>query len=122
MSEPASDDLIAHYDECAQDITFLFTASEAKRLIARIRQQDITLRIHDAEVDLLDERIAEKDTEIERLREAAISTTASLVAAVSLLKRGSKKAAPSDVMFDLMIADYEVSIERARAALKGGEA
>lgn len=43
---------------------------------------------------------------------------ASLVAAVSLLKRGSKKAAPSDRMFDQMIADYERSIERGRAALK----
>ena len=47
-----------------------------------------------------------------------IDVLASLVAAVSLLKRGSKKAAPSDKMFDMMIADYERSIERGRAALK----
>ncbi|TGV26365.1 hypothetical protein [Mesorhizobium sp. M4B.F.Ca.ET.143.01.1.1] len=42
---------------------------------------------------------------------------ASLVASVSLLKRGNKKAAPSDKMFDIMISDYEKSIERARRFL-----
>jgi hypothetical protein len=42
---------------------------------------------------------------------------ASLVAAVSLLKRGPKYAAPSDKMFDLMILDYERTIERGRAYL-----
>jgi hypothetical protein len=45
---------------------------------------------------------------------------ASLVAAVSLLKRGgkaAKKAAPSDKMFDQMILDYERAIEQGRAAL-----
>lgn len=54
-----------------------------------------------------------------RLSEALRSTLASLVAAVSLLKRGSKKAAPSNKMFDQMILDYEKSIEEARAALAG---
>lgn len=54
-----------------------------------------------------------------RLSEALRGATASLVAAVSLLKRGSKKAAPSDKMFDQMILDYEKSIEEARAALSG---
>ena len=45
---------------------------------------------------------------------------ASLVAAVSLLKRSpSKAAAPSNRMFDMMIADYERSIERGRASLGG---
>lgn len=51
-------------------------------------------------------------------KDIVIDLLASLVAAVSLLKRGSKKAAPSDRMFDQMIADYERSIERGRAALK----
>ena len=50
-----------------------------------------------------------------------IDVLASLVAAVSLLKRGSKRADPSDRMFDLMIADYERSIERGRSALSVGE-
>ena len=51
-------------------------------------------------------------------REPVVDLLASLVGAVSLLKRGSKKAAPSDRMFDQMIADYEAAIERGRAALK----
>lgn len=51
-------------------------------------------------------------------RSVVIDLLASLVAAVSLLKRGSKKAAPSNRMFDQMIADYERAIERGRAALK----
>lgn len=55
------------------------------------------------------------------LLESAKSTTAALVAAVSLLKRGSKKAAPSDKMFDTMIADYENAIEAARAAISQAE-
>lgn len=51
------------------------------------------------------------------LREAATDTLASLVAAVSLLERGGKRAAPSDKMFHTMLADYNASIKRARAAL-----
>src|ERR1700760_3421370 len=38
-----------------------------------------------------------------------------LIAAVSLLKHGGKKAAPSNKMFDQMILDYEQSIARGRA-------
>jgi hypothetical protein len=49
-------------------------------------------------------------------REALLDVTASLVAAVSLLRRGGKKAAPSDRMFEQMLLDYENSIERGRAA------
>ena len=50
-------------------------------------------------------------------RKIIMDVTAHLVAAVSLLKRGGKKAAPSDKMFTQMIKDYEASIDRARAAL-----
>jgi hypothetical protein len=56
------------------------------------------------------------------LREGAVDVTASLVAAVYLLKHGGKKAAPSDKMFGQMVLDYEASIERARAALATAEA
>jgi len=59
--------------------------------------------------------VKDDETVVEALR----GTTASLVAAVSLLKRGSKKAAPSNKMFDQMIRDYSKSIEGARAALSG---
>ncbi len=46
-----------------------------------------------------------------------VDLLASLVAASSLLKSGSKKAAPSDRMFDQMLVDYERSVERGRAFL-----
>jgi hypothetical protein len=58
--------------------------------------------------------------EPQNVREAFMQVLASLVAAVSLLKRGgktAKKAAPSDKMFDQMILDYEKAIEQGRAAL-----
>ena len=45
------------------------------------------------------------------------ATLASLVAAVSLLRRGGRKAAPSDAMFNKMLADYEKAIEASRIAL-----
>jgi hypothetical protein len=57
--------------------------------------------------------------ENEKLREVLLDTTASLVASVSLLERGGKKAAPSDNMFSQMLVDYKNSIDRARAALEG---
>jgi len=55
------------------------------------------------------------------LREALKDALCSLVAAVSLLESGGKKAAPSDKMFSQMLADYKNSIERARAALAAPE-
>lgn len=54
---------------------------------------------------------------VKALEEAATDALASLVAAVSLLERGGKRAAPSDKMFAVMLADYNASIERTRAAL-----
>jgi len=57
-------------------------------------------------------RIAELDA-------ALVDVTARLVAAVSLLERGGKKAAPSNRMFNQMIVDYKNCIERSRAALSG---
>jgi uncharacterized NAD-dependent epimerase/dehydratase family protein len=59
--------------------------------------------------------------EIERLRgdlkravEAGVDVAASLSAAISLLQRGGKKAAPSDKMFNQMLADYNASLDRLR--------
>lgn len=49
--------------------------------------------------------------------EVLVSVMASLAAAISLLERGGKKAAPSDKMFDQMLADYRGSLERARQFL-----
>lgn len=42
---------------------------------------------------------------------------ASLEAAISLLERGGKKAAPSNKMFDQMLADYKKDLDAARAML-----
>jgi hypothetical protein len=64
------------------------------------------------EIDRLRARIAELDA-------ALVDVTAHLVAAVSLLERGGKKAAPSNRMFNQMIVDYKNCIERSRAALNG---
>ena len=69
--------------------------------------------------DTRDAEITRLRAENARLREALIDTTASLVASVSLLERGGKKAAPSDKMFAQMLVDYKNSIDRARASLEG---
>jgi hypothetical protein len=49
------------------------------------------------------------------------NTTVNLIAAVSLLKSGGKKAAASDKMFTQMLADYTNSFERGRAAIARAE-
>lgn len=54
---------------------------------------------------------------IDALVEAQIRTAASLAAAISLLERGGKKAAPSDKMFAVMLDDYRKALDAARAAL-----
>ena len=51
------------------------------------------------------------------LYEALKNTTAHLVAAHSLLQSGGQKAAASNTMFEIMLKDYEKSIEVGRAAL-----
>ena len=61
--------------------------------------------------------LAEAQARIAELEAALSDTTAHLVAAVSLLERGGKKAAPSNTMFAQMLVDHKNSIERARAAL-----
>lgn len=47
-----------------------------------------------------------------------LGCAASLAAAISLLERGGKKAAPSDKMFEQMLCDYRASLEKARELLK----
>ena len=59
--------------------------------------------------------------EIEKLRKVAIDCGAHLTAAISLLENSPKTAAPSDKMFNMMLDDYRRSLERMRAALKGGD-
>ena len=57
------------------------------------------------------------ETKLAKAVEAAIDAGASLAAAISLLEKGSKKAAPSNKMFDQMLADYRASLERTRTTL-----
>ena len=47
-----------------------------------------------------------------------LNCAAALSAAISLLERGGRMAAPSDKMFRQMLKDYKASLERARVALK----
>lgn len=47
---------------------------------------------------------------------------AHLVAAVSLLEAGGKKAAPSNKMYAQMLKDYKASIARGRSYLKAERA
>ncbi len=70
------------------------------------------------------EMLKAQAAEIERLRgdlkravKAGVDVAASLSAAISLLQRGGKKAAPSDKMFNQMLADYNLSLDRFRTTL-----
>lgn len=56
---------------------------------------------------------------MKRVKETIKNLLAHLIAAISLLERGSKKIAPSDKMFDQMLKNYKTAIERNRATLKG---
>lgn len=64
---------------------------------------------------------AQLDVALETLTDVLKGTTAHLASAISLLKRGSKKAAPSDIMFDMMISDYERSLNAARKVLDSSD-
>lgn len=55
---------------------------------------------------------------VDELVEALKNTTAHLIAAHNLLQHGGKKAAASNTMLEIMLNDYEKSIEVGRAALK----
>lgn len=62
--------------------------------------------------------VARRLEQADALREALLGTTASLVAAISLLERGGKKAAWSDKVFEQMLVDYQASVDSARAVLQ----
>ena len=64
---------------------------------------------------------AASEARIKVLEEALVDVSASLIAAISLLDGGGKKAAASDKMFEIMLSDYQDSVSRARALLKEGD-
>lgn len=71
---------------------------------------------------LMLDRAQTAEAKLAKAVEAVIDAGASLAAAISLLEKGGKKAAPSNKMFDQMLADYRNSLERTRtilAELKG---
>jgi hypothetical protein len=77
---------------------------------------------YDATYHESNDEVMMRDIEYYRARiaelEAALKETAfCLLAAVSLLERGGKKAAPSNKIFEQMLVDYKNGVERARAAL-----
>ena len=73
---------------------------------------------------LMLDRAQTAEAKLAKAVEAVIDAGASLAAAISLLEKGGKKAAPSNKMFDQMLADYRNSLERTRttlAELTGGK-
>ncbi len=54
----------------------------------------------------------------ENIIKALKRTTASLVAAVSLLEHSGPSAAPSDKMFTVMITDYKKAIKAGQEAIE----
>ena len=108
-----------HGERMAEDVlitkqsTLEAAIPEALRLC---RNSPKSVLVYVPEDNALSEEITRLREENARLREALIDTTASLVASVSLLERGGKKAAPSDKMFAQMLVDYKNSIDRARLA------
>jgi predicted phage gp36 major capsid-like protein len=98
-------------------------------LVKRLREdqpvtQDMVSTMQCALQDDAADRIEALTDQLEAARddtkkavEAAVDAGASLAAAISLLERGGRKAAPSNKMFDQMLVDYRNSLERTRTAL-----
>jgi hypothetical protein len=85
--------------------------------------EDDDVNLHDialkatAECERLRAALAARDERIAQLEAGFLRTFAHLVAAVSLLEHGGKKAAASDKMFAQMLVDYNATIVAARAML-----
>ena len=84
---------------------------EVDRLIEEMREQ---LNLQRKEIANLKRQLAAQP---QPHNAALVSVMASLVAAISLLERSPKTAAPSDPKFDFMLNDYRRSLEAARAVL-----
>lgn len=68
------------------------------------------------------DEIERLEAEVERLTKRptpeVIGVIAALAAAISLLERSPKSAAPSDRMFDMMLGDYRRALGNARDAFR----
>ena len=76
-------------------------ANESPMVIS-VRSAERLRRLHEVNAELL---------------EALKDVTVHLIAAHSLLQSGGKKAASSNTVFSMMLADYEKSFEVGRAAI-----
>jgi hypothetical protein len=93
-------------------------------LQAVLNREAATTARYDAKTDELEAKLAEclernalLEARLGKAVDAAVDAGASLAAAISLLERGGRKAAPSNKMFDQMLVDYRNSLERTRATL-----
>lgn len=71
----------------------------------------------DKDADFINRANARLIAAAPEMAEVLMGTTVSLIAAISLLERGGKKAASSDRMFAHMLSDYQKSVDEARALL-----
>ena len=85
-------------------------AAELRRLHEELAEWRVAVTNAERERDIAEEQR-------NALLEALKNVTVHLIAAHGLLHRGGKKAAASDAMFSMMLADYEKSFEVGRAAV-----
>lgn len=69
------------------------------------------------EGSVMAQKLDAAEAKLAKAMEAGVGVAASLNAAISLLERGGKKAAPSDKMFNQMLLDYKASLARFRTTL-----
>ena len=93
-------------------------AGACHQAMSLIRSQEKRIEDLRKEADMMHSEYKTARARIAELEAALSDATAHLVAAVSLLERGGKKAAPSNTMFAQMLVDHKNSIERGRAALE----
>jgi hypothetical protein len=97
------------------------TWEEADELLSALQPSPAKPRAAEARATAAEADAAAARTRVRELEERLRDILLSLNAATSLLSRSPKTAAPSDKMFDKMLADYEASAERAHRALTRAE-
>lgn len=82
-----------------------------------VKMEDRTFALADCVFDTSreDEALAELERAQREECYRATPVLAALAAAISLLEKGGREAAPSDKMFEHMLADYRAVLEEARA-------
>lgn len=78
---------------------------------------DCNWKDKDSIIARLEAMIKQLELERDMYKQSAIDCFVHLEAAVSLLEKGGKQAAPSDRMFNVMLNDYKNCIVRNRTIL-----